>query len=264
VTGSLAGRTILVTRPRGEADGLARLLRARGARVLVAPAIDVVPAPVGPLDRAISRLLRGEFAWLVLTSQAGVAALAARLEARGATLRSIDADVAAIGEGTARAVRRLRVRPSLVPPTFTTEGLGRAFPKGSGRVLLARADIAPDGLEDAIAAKGWTPERVDAYRTMFARRLPVEVGAALRAGSIDAVTFTSASTVQGFVGMTRRLASDGVRLPRAVCLGPVTSAAARSRELRVAAVARPHTIDGLVEAVERALRPRRPRRSKEP
>jgi uroporphyrinogen-III synthase len=236
--------------------------------VLVAPTIELVTAPAGPLDRAIRRTLRGEFAWVVLTSQAGVAAVASRLEALGATPGSIGgaSKVAAIGEGTARALRRIGVRPSLVPSTFTTRGLGRAFPKGSGAVLLARADIAPDGLEDVLAAKGWTPVRVDAYRTRFVRTVPVEVAAALREGSIDAVTFTSASTVQGFVSMTTRMVSQGVRRPRAVCLGPVTSAAARSSGLRVAAVARPHTIDGLVAAVERALRPRRARRSnaKEP
>ena len=55
--------------------------------------------------------------------------------------------------------------PDLVPATFTTIGLARAFPRGSGRVLCARADIAPEGLEDALAAKGWSPTRVDAYRT---------------------------------------------------------------------------------------------------
>jgi uroporphyrinogen-III synthase len=235
--------------------------------VLVAPTIELVPAPVGPLDRAIRCALRGEFAWVVLTSRAGVAAVASRLEALGATSgRSIAvaSNVAAIGDGTARALRRIGIRPSLVPPTFTTEGLGRAFPRGAGEVLLARADIAPDGLEDVLAAKGWTPVRVDAYRTRFVRTLPVDVAAALREGSIDAVTFTSASTVQGFVAMTSRAVSQGVRLPRAVCLGPVTSAAARSSGLRVVAVARPHTIDGLVAAVERALRPRGARRSKEP
>ena len=46
----------------------------------------------------------------------------------------------------AGALRRFGVEADLVPPTFTTAALGRAFPRGSGRVLLARADIAPDGL----------------------------------------------------------------------------------------------------------------------
>jgi uroporphyrinogen III methyltransferase/synthase len=116
-------------------------------------------------------------------------------------------------------------------------------------VLCARADIAPEGLEHAIAAKGWWPERVTAYRTRFARSLPTEARSALRAGDVDAITFTSASTVDGFVGAVSAVRGD----PRVVCIGPVTARAARERGIRVSAVANPHTIAGLVAATERIL-----------
>jgi uroporphyrinogen-III synthase len=165
----------------------------------------------------------------------------------------VQAKVAAIGEGTAEAFRRWsRSEPDLVPRTFTTAGLARAFPRGAGRVLCPRAEIAPEGLEDALAAKGWTPTRVDAYRTHFPRSLPADARAALREGRVDAVTFTSASSVRGFLG-----ALGGAKgAPRVVAIGPVTAREARERGLFVHAVARPHTLEGLVEAVERALRPR--------
>jgi uroporphyrinogen III methyltransferase / synthase len=127
----------------------------------------------------------------------------------------------------------------------------------AGRVLCARADVAPEGLEEALAAKGWAPTRVDAYRTRMLRSLPAEARAALREGRVDAVTFTSASTVRGFVR-----ALGGVKgTPKVVCIGPVTAREARERGLAVHAVANPHTVDGLVEATERALAPRRRPRS---
>jgi uroporphyrinogen-III synthase len=69
---------------------------------------------------------------------------------------------------------------------------------------------------------------------------------------VDAVTFTSASTVRGFVGALGTLKGN----PRVVCIGPVTAREAREHGLRVHAVASPHTIEGLVAAVERALTPR--------
>jgi uroporphyrinogen-III synthase/uroporphyrinogen III methyltransferase/synthase len=109
--------------------------------------------------------------------------------------------------------------------------------------------VAPEGLEDALAAKGWSPTRVDAYRTRMPRSLPPAARMALRRGEVDAVTFTSASTVRGFVralGPTRGN-------PRVVCIGPVTAREARDRGLTVHAVANPHTIEGLVAAVERSL-----------
>lgn len=243
----LAGRTVIVTRPADQSAALVTLLRRLGARAIVAPAIEIVPARSAALTRALHELERGDFAWLALTSRATVDMLASRLpgpRALGAT------EVAAIGDGTAAAFRRWARRdPDLVPATFTTNGLARAFPRGDGRVLCARADIAPPGLEDALAAKGWTPTRVDAYRTRFPRSLPEDARDALRRGEVDAVTFTSASTVRGFVGALGVVTGG----PKVVCIGPVTAREARAHGLVVHAVARPHTMEGVAAAVVRTL-----------
>ena len=249
---TLAGRTILVTRPAEQAAPLVRELERRGARVLVAPTIRLTPARSAALTAALKELAAGRFEWITLTSAATVDVLRKRLESP----RDVKAKVAAIGEGTAAAFRRWSRRtPDLQPTTFTTASLARAFPRGSGRVLCARADIAPEGLEAALERKGWEAVRVDAYRTILATSLPPESRDAFRRGDIDAVTFTSASTVRGFANAR---GGEAIRRPRSgppkvVCIGPVTAAAARAAGLRPAAVARPHTLDGLVEALERAL-----------
>jgi uroporphyrinogen-III synthase len=245
---TLAGRTIIVTRPAEQAAPLARELERRGARILVAPTIRLMAARSAALTAALRELAAGQFDWMTLTSAATVDVLRDRLGAPG----DVRAKVAAIGEGTAQAFRRWARRdPDLQPATFTTAALARAFPRGSGRVLCARADIAPEGLEEALARKGWAAIRVDAYRTVFATSLPRETRDALRRGDVDAVTFTSASTVRGFVNALG--AAKGA--PRVVCIGPVTAAAARDAGLRPATVAKPHTIEGLVAALERALPP---------
>jgi uroporphyrinogen-III synthase len=245
----LAGRTVLVTRPRDQAPELVRALERRGATAIVAPAIEIAPVASAALNRAIRDLADGRFAWVVLTSPRTVDVLSKRLSPEDVRARA-----AAIGEGTSEAFRRWTRRgPDLVPGTFTTAALGRAFPRGEGRVLCPRADVAPEGLEDAIAAKGWSPTRVDAYRTRVPRALPPDARASLRRGEVDAVTFTSASTVRGFVRALSAVKGN----PKVVCIGPVTAREARARGLTVHAVASPHTIEGLVEAVERALHRRR-------
>lgn len=247
---TLAGRSVLVTRPADQSVELVRRLRRLGATAIVTPTIELVPARSAALTAALRDLADGRFAWITLTSRATVAMLSTRLSSPS----DVRAQVAVIGEGTATAFRAwARRSPDLMPATFTTAGLARAFPRGEGRVLCARADIAPPGLEDALAAKGWSPLRVDAYRTRMARVLPPESRTALRDGSVDAITFTSASTVRGFVGATGVVRGD----PKVVCIGPVTAAEAREHGLRVSAVARPHTIDGLVAALERVLAPAR-------
>jgi uroporphyrinogen-III synthase len=249
---TLAGRTIVVTRPAEQARPLVRELERRGARVLIAPTIRIAPARSAALTAALRELAAGRFDWITLTSRATVDVLRDRL----ASPRDVRAKVAVIGDGTAEAFRRWTRRdPDLQPSTFTTAALARAFPRGRGRVLCARADIAPPGLEAELAVKGWESERIDAYRTVFATSLPREVRNAFRRGEVDAVTFTSASTVRGFT--TSLGAAKGH--PKVVCIGPVTAAAARNAGLRPAAVARPHTIDGLVTALERALASSGPR-----
>ena len=243
---TLAGRTILVTRPAEQAASLVRELERRGARVLVAPTIRLARARSAALTAALEELGAGDFEWITLTSAATVDVLRDRLGSPS----DLRAKVAVIGDGTAAAFRRWTRRDAdLQPSTFTTTALARAFPRGSGRVLCARADIAPEGLEDALARKGWDPVRVDAYRTIFATSLPRDARTALRTRALDAVTFTSASTVRGFVNALG--ASKGT--PKVVCIGPVTAKAARDAGLRPTAVARPHTVEGLIAALERTL-----------
>ena len=250
VDGPLSGRTVLVTRSEAAGESFAEQLRRRGASAIVAPAIDLVPAEDAVLDEAIDGLSSGRFAWVLFTSRSGVEAVAGRLAERGMNGVSLLASVAAVGDGTAHALRQAGIRADLVPERFTTSALGEAMPQGTGQVLLARADIATEDLEGAVAKRGWTPVRVNAYRTIFRDEMPSAALTALREGHVDAITFTSASTVRGFTSMAGSALSVGDPAPRIVCIGPVTADAARGSGLRVDAVADPHTIDGLLAALE--------------
>ena len=241
---------MLITRPRDQDGGLAESLREHGAVPIEAPVLRIAPVRAGGrLDAAIRDAAHGSFAWIAFTSANAVEAWFERAASIGVMEGDLPARVAAVGEATGDALRRHGIVPDLVPRTFTTAALGRAFPRGTGRVLLPRADIAPAELEDALVGKGWTAVRVDAYRTRPVRSLPPEARSALRAGHVDALAFTSASTVDGFVRV-----AGVIRGPKVACIGPVTAKAARAAGFAVHAVARPHTIEGLVEGLERALR----------
>src|SRR4029450_2156546 len=103
----------------------------------------------------------GAFAGVTLPSPRTVDVLAEHL-----TPGRLRAKVAAVGDGTAERFQRWSRRdPDLVPESFTTAALGRAFPRGTGRVLTPRADAAPEGLEGALERKGGSPARVGADRT---------------------------------------------------------------------------------------------------
>jgi uroporphyrinogen-III synthase len=252
---SLAGRRIVVTRPADEAAELVEALRARGAEPIAAPTIAIVTVEgeaLERLDQAVRDLAGGRFAWVVFTSVRAVDAVLGRLAAQGygPFPAVVQARLAAVGDATAARLAEAGLQVDLVPSAFTTVRLAAEFPEGHGEVLTPRADIAPDLLEPLLEAKGWTPTRVDAYRTVFPDALADEAAAALRDGNVDAIAFTSASTVRGF----RRAWPDALpERTRVVCIGPVTADEARSSGLEVAAVADPHTVEGVVEALERVL-----------
>jgi uroporphyrinogen III methyltransferase/synthase len=239
-TRPLFGRAVVVTRAREQASVLAARLEDLGAEVLELPAIEITP-----IDFVLPDLAAHE--WLVFTSANGVRAFfvdglrAAGLDARAlAGLR-----IAAIGPGTDRALERFGLRADLVPERFVAESLLEAFPDPTApgaRVLLARAEVARDILPDGLTERGYAVDVLPVYRTRPATPDPALL-ARVREGRFDAVTFTSSSTVDNFCAQVDPRPGP---FPLVVSIGPVTSATARARGLRVDAEAEQHTIDGLV------------------
>jgi uroporphyrinogen III methyltransferase/synthase len=246
----LFGRTVVVTRAREQASGLRARLEGLGARVVELPAIEIQPVDVAVPDLAA-------YDWLVLTSANGVDALFDRgLRPAGLDARALAGlRVAAIGPGTAGALAARGITADLVPERFVAESLLDAFPapepvrgRAGARVLLARAQQARDVLPDGLRARGYDVEVLVLYRTVTGRPDDGAL-AAVRDGTVDAVTFTSSSTVRNFcdvVGGPTRPRPDG---PLVVSIGPVTSATARELGLFVDVEAGEHTVDGLVAAL---------------
>src|SRR5690606_3392880 len=107
------------------------------------------------------------------------------------------ATVAAIGPGTARALREHGVIADVVPERFVAEALVEALAEVPvRRALVARARVARDVLPDALRARGAEVEVVDLYATVAERLSDAERAAA---GATDYVTFTSSSTVRFFL-----------------------------------------------------------------
>jgi uroporphyrinogen III methyltransferase/synthase len=244
----LRGRTVTVTRARTQASELARSLQALGARVVQAPAIRIEPLPGPPLDPAPYDLI-------CLTSPNGVDGLFARIADGGRDARSLaGCTVAAIGPGTARALRAHGITADIVPERFVAEGLIEALAArtlGAGReprirrALVARAREARDTLPDALRERGIEVDVLALYETV-AEALPAPVlAAALHA---DYITFASSSAVRLFF---EALGADAA-LPastRVVSIGPVTSETLRERGVEPHAEAARHDIDGLLAAL---------------
>ena len=241
--GPLSGRTVAVTRARAQASGLARRLGELGAEVIQAPTIRIRPLLGPPLDPTPYDLV-------CLTSPNGVALLFERLAQEGGPPRDAralgGATVAAIGPGTAHALRERGIVADVVPERFVAEGLVEALGDVPiRRALIARAKEARDVLPDALRARGAEVDVLALYETV-AEPLSPRVLAAARAA--DYITFTSSSTVRFFVEAAGEEPALSAAT-RVVSIGPVTSQTLREHGIEPHVEAEHHDIDGLLEAL---------------
>jgi uroporphyrinogen III methyltransferase / synthase len=242
----LHGRRVVVTRARAQASGLAATLRGLGAEVVELPAIRIEPRIESEeVRRAIDSI--HSYALICLTSPNGVDLLFQALHEAGLDARALaNATVAAIGPGTARALRRHGIDADIVPERFVAEALVEALEEvevANRPVLVARAAEARDVLPDALRERAAKVDVVALYETL--RETPGE-DEIEEAQSADYVTFTSSSTVGNLVETL------GDRFPRAariVSIGPITSETARADGLEVHVEAEHHDVDGLVKAL---------------
>jgi uroporphyrinogen-III synthase len=208
---------IVVTRPEARAGELVRRLEALGHEVAVCPLIGTEPLGDEPIEL-------GGYDWVVVTSRTGAELLARRARGRWPA-------VAAIGPGTAEALRRRGHEAALVPEVATQEGLVAELPRPAGRVLFAGAEGARRHLVEQLGA-----DFEPLYRTVELQPPVPPTG--------DLVVLASASAARAYARL-------GVTIP-VVSIGPETARAAAAAGARVAAEAETHDLEGLVAAVERA------------
>jgi uroporphyrinogen III methyltransferase/synthase len=118
-------------------------------------------------------------------------------------------------------------------------------------VLLPQSEIADQRLYERLTAAGAVITAITAYRTVMGTG-GVDVPALLRDQQVNAITFTSPSTVENFLQRLtnaggQREDLDGVCI---ACLGKTTARAAEAVDLQVNVLPEMQTIKSLVEAVE--------------
>jgi uroporphyrinogen III methyltransferase/synthase len=228
----LSGVRVAVTRARAQASGLAARLRALGAEVVEAPAIRIEPLDAHLPDPA-------DYDVVCVTSPNGAEQLLARVRDARALAGPV---VAAVGPGTARALRERGVEPDVVPERAIAEALGEAL---AGvpvrRVLVVGAEETRDVLPNALRERGAEVAEVALYRTV---REPLDEEQRAAALGADYLTFASGSAARFFHEAAGTLAG-----PRLVSIGPVTTAALRELGAEPDVEAAEHTPDGVLAAL---------------
>ena len=242
----LKGRRIVVTRPKERAGTLAGRLRALGADVFEYPCIRTEPiTPCPAMEGAVNRL--AEYEWLAFTSPAGVEAFWTMAEDRGQDARILaGVKLAAIGPGTDRALRDHGLRADYIPEVYDAAHLGEGLAAlAKGRVLLLRAEWGSPALTEALEGGNIPYDDIPCYTTAYESEHAAALRDMVRAGQVDLVTFTSASTVKGFVSSVGEMDFSAIK---GACIGEQTAAEARKHGIPTM-VAERATMDALVNII---------------
>ncbi len=223
----LGGQRVLVTRPKKRSRKMADRLEELGAEVILLPSIETrVIADNPQLEEALSRL--SSYSWIGFTSSEGVDCFFDSLRKKRIDVRSLAGlRFAAIGPATGKAVERHGILVELMPAEYNGEAMGRLLAermKPGERILLPRARIGTRELLKPLEEAGISYDDIPVYDTLEGG--PAEVS--LLPG--DIVTFTSASTVRGFVKLFPGIDYSAVR---GLCIGAQTAAEAKKHGISV-------------------------------
>ena len=238
----LWGRRVLVTRASGQGGRLAAALEELGAEAVLAPLQRFVHDAAAAVEAIPGH------AWIAFASANAVEAVFARLDALGRDARALaSARIAAVGPGTAEALRRQRLRPDLLPLRADAPSLATALIEaGGGSALLPQADEARPELADGLRAAGWRVSAITAYR---AEVLPID---AASLGRLDAITVASAATARR---LHEALGATALRSIPLVAIGPRTAEACTALGCPAAAIAAEPAPEAVAAAVARLLGP---------
>jgi len=248
----LFGKRVLVTRARGQAESFAGLLGEMGADVIEFPVIEIFPpASYEAIDKAAARVR--DYDWIVFTSVNGVTKFFERLLVSGKDVRELyGIRIAAIGEVTAKEIENKGIRVELVPGEYRAEGLIEKFQRENikgKRILIPRAKEARDVLPAALREMGAVVDVVTAYETRKpGKGASAKIKRMLDKNMIDAVTFTSSSTVRNFISLFPGFKQARGK-PVIACIGPITGKTLRDAGYKAQITSGEYTVEKLAREI---------------
>jgi uroporphyrinogen III methyltransferase / synthase len=251
---SLFGKNILITRTKEQSSRMAHQILINAGQPILFPTIKVVPPET---NIEMEKCLRGisEYDWIIFTSVNGVENFFSRFFDIHEDIRVMAGPkLAAIGPVTAQAVRKRGLKVDVTAHEFVAEGLLSQFSPQAvegKRFLMPRSEKARIVLPEGLTRLGGYVEAVTFYSTCAPTDNDVsKIREMLVKGDIDAVTFTSSSTVKHFCELLGEKDVPSLLERIAVAsIGPITSATAADHGLQVSIEAEEYTIDGLLEAL---------------
>jgi len=248
----LFGRRIVVTRARNQASELTRKLERLGADVLEIPTIRIIPREL-PAEQSEALVdFQAHYEWVVFTSPNAVSWFLSDFSRGLKDIRTLGSvKIAAVGPGTQNALTKFHLRVDLMPEKFTSADLARKF---SGidvsklRFCLPCGDLADPLLGASLRERGAIVDEWTVYETRPETEDVTGARARYLEESAHWITFASSSAVENWHALQLQPAT-GAPQPKALSMGPVTSATLRKLGYEIAAESPASTLDSLVETI---------------
>ena len=193
--------------------------------------------------------------WIIFSSPIGVQTFFDQMAELDLDVRDLMQDgcvlkIAAIGSATGKELRKYGLRADVIPGVFNAKELGEAVAKEAApgsRVIIARAKEGSKELIPPLEAAGLQVTDIPTYETVYEVNevLSAEIKKAIEAGEVDAVTFTSGSTVRGFVNSIKDIDYTAIK---AVCIGEQTAAEAQKYGMQIT-ISKEASMDSMMELI---------------
>lgn len=257
-TAPLAGRRIVVTRPRDQAADWRRHLEDLGADVVELPLIQVTKHyDKNTLVEVFAEI--GHYEWIVFTSANGARFFFEEFLKGFEDIRALGVvRIACVGEATADVIRSFHLRVDLQPKKANAEELAQAMIDresiDSAKVLVVTGNLNRDTLFDRLHEARAIVDRLPLYRTEETDLSADPIAGDFREKGADAILFASPSAAQSFFDQAAALKlGPKARRPLAGSIGATTTAAMQQLGLPVDFEARQANLDSLIEALTSKL-----------
>src|SRR4030042_2042121 len=264
---TLKGKTIAITRPRGQAKEAAKLIEKRVGKPYFIPTIEIKgPSDLSSIKDFVGELQRGEVDYVVFMSVNGVKYLLSASESLSRLDETLEGlkktTTVAVGPRTAQELQAHKIQVNIVPTKYTSEGILQSLKQldVSGKTIrIPRTSGATPTLKEKLGERGALVQEVHVYDSVLPgdQNLKEKFFQDLASEKIDAIIFGSASCVKNLFQMLKdhisleKLRDLLNRKVTIVAIGPVTADALLEIGVKVDVMPDRHLFEEALAALAR-------------
>lgn len=231
----LKDKTILITRSANQAAGFINQLDTLGANTLTLPLIENTAIN----QKELIVKLNHNYDWIIFTSTNAVLFFFKEIKPE-----EINSKIAVVGTKTGKALEKLGIKIDFTPSQFTAKFLAEEIPiSANDTVLIPRSNLAKDDIIEILEKRSCVVEPISIYQNSSVRYSRTELDKVFDQ-KIDFITFTSGSTAKAFAELNVKYGNSKI-----ICIGPETAIVVKKYNMTIAAIAKPHTIDGMISSM---------------